>query len=201
MRLSYVAIDTVTVNYATADAAGDWQGASPATAGADYTAVSGTLTFAVGETQKTVSVPVLDDAIDEGSEHFLLRFSNARGAYVKAGHGETHGLISNGDPLQKMWLSRFGRTVGTQVTEAVTGRLDGTERAAHVTVAGQRLDLDREDAGQALAETVAGIAQLFAAPSGAAHGSTAHGGPADSGIAAHGILLRAAVLRTAVLPA
>ena len=186
VRLSYAATDTVTVNYATADAAGDWQGASPATAGADYTATSGTLTFSVGQTQKTVSVPVLDDAIDEGSEHFLLRFSNARGAYVKAGHGETHGLISNGDPLQKMWLSRFGRTVGSQVTEAVTGRLDGTERAAHVTVAGQRLDLDRENAGQALAETVAGIAQLFAAPSGAAHGSTAHGGPADSSITAHG---------------
>ena len=34
--------------------------------GRDYTAVSGTLTFAAGETAKTVSVPVLDDAHDEG---------------------------------------------------------------------------------------------------------------------------------------
>ena len=32
-----------------------------ATAGADYTADSGTLSFAIGETEKTVSVTVLDD--------------------------------------------------------------------------------------------------------------------------------------------
>lgn len=41
----------VTVDYATAD--------QTATAGVDYTAVSGTLTFAPGETSKTVVVPIL----------------------------------------------------------------------------------------------------------------------------------------------
>ena len=66
MRLGYAATDTVTVGYATADPAGDWQGASPATAGADYTGVSGSLTFAAGETVKTVPVSILDDAVDEG---------------------------------------------------------------------------------------------------------------------------------------
>ena len=72
-----------------------------------------------------MSVPILDDVLDEGSEHFLLRLSNPQGAYVKAGHGELHGLITNEDPLQRMWLSRFGRTVGTQVTEAVRGPSGG----------------------------------------------------------------------------
>ena len=53
--------------------------------GADYTATSGTLTFAAGQTLKTVSVPILDDAIDEGTEYFLLRFSNPDGATLAAG--------------------------------------------------------------------------------------------------------------------
>ena len=50
----------VTVDYATAD--------GTAVAGEDYTAASGALAFAAGETEKTVSVPVLDDSHDEGSE-------------------------------------------------------------------------------------------------------------------------------------
>ena len=167
VRLSYVAIDTVTVNYATADAAGAWQGASPATAGADYTGVSGTLTFAVGQTAKTVKVPVLDDAVDEGTEHFLLRFSNPRGAWLKPGHREARGLITNDDPLQKMWLARFGRTVGSQVTDAVSERLaGGLAPGAHMTLAGQPLDLSRTDDGMALAAAMTGLAQRFGAPGG-----------------------------------
>ena len=42
-------------------------GSGTATAGSDYTSTSGTLTFAAGETSKTVSVPVLADAVNEGS--------------------------------------------------------------------------------------------------------------------------------------
>ena len=56
---------------------------STATAGADYTATSGTLTFAAGETAKTVKVPVLDDAVDEGKEVMRLLLSNPQGAYLR----------------------------------------------------------------------------------------------------------------------
>ena len=38
------------------------------TVGGDYTSTSGTLTFAAGETAKTVAVPVFDDAINESAE-------------------------------------------------------------------------------------------------------------------------------------
>ena len=101
---------SVTVDYATAD--------GTARAGEDYTATSGTLTFGPGETEKAVSVPILDDVLDEGEETFTLRLSNAKGARI--GDGEATGTISNDDPLQKMWLSRFGRTVADHVTGAVS---------------------------------------------------------------------------------
>ena len=63
----------VTVDYATSAAA-----TSPATAGTDYTAVSGTLTFAAGETEKWVNVPVTDDSISDSGEKFVFTLSNPR---------------------------------------------------------------------------------------------------------------------------
>ena len=116
---------TVTVDYATSD--------GTATAGSDYTAASGTLTFAAGETSKTVSVPVLDDAHDEGSETLTLTLSNASGAYLE--DGTATGTINNTDPMPQAWLARFGRTVGSQVVDALTQRLEGAS-GSHVTVGG-----------------------------------------------------------------
>jgi hypothetical protein len=62
----------VSVHYATADGS--------ALAGQDYTAKSGTLSFARGESAKTVSVPVTDDSASEGDETFVLRLSDVSGA-------------------------------------------------------------------------------------------------------------------------
>ena len=50
----------VTVNYATMD--------DTAIAGDDYGPVEGTLTFAPGETARTIRVAVVDDAVDEADE-------------------------------------------------------------------------------------------------------------------------------------
>ena len=128
----------VTVNYATAD--------GTAKAGEDYTATSGSLTFAAGERVKTVNVPVLDDAMDEGEETFVLRLSNVRGA--RAGDLEATGTIANDDPLQKMWLSRFGHTVAGHVTDAVSDRLAAPLAGVQVTLGEQRVDPARmEDEG------------------------------------------------------
>ena len=119
---------TVTVDYATAD--------GTATAGSDYTATSGTLSFAAGETQKSVSVPVLDDAHDEGSETLTLTLSNPSGAYLA--DGSATGTINNTDAMPKAWMIRFGRTIGSQVVDALGQRLDG-QSASHVTVGGINL--------------------------------------------------------------
>ena len=136
VTLNRAAAQAVSVDYATED--------DTATAGADYTATSGTLTFAAGETAKTVSVPVLDDAIDEGKEVMRLLLSNPQGAYLRSMHRQAKGVIRNDDPLQRAWLSRFGRTVAGHVTDAVGDRLRGAPgQESHVTIGGYRLPLGR----------------------------------------------------------
>jgi hypothetical protein len=64
----------VTVNFATAN--------GTATAGSDYTAASGTLSFAANELQKTFNVPITDDSAVESSETVSLTLSNATGTAI-----------------------------------------------------------------------------------------------------------------------
>lgn len=47
-----------------------------ATAGQDYTATSGTMTFANGEMSKTIQVPITEDAVTEPDETFTLALKN-----------------------------------------------------------------------------------------------------------------------------
>ncbi len=61
----------VTVQFATANGS--------ATAGADYTATSGTLTFEAEETSKLIQVPLLDDGLAEPAEVFLVNLTNPGG--------------------------------------------------------------------------------------------------------------------------
>ena len=141
----------VTVDYATAD--------GTAAAGADYTAASGTLTFAAGERTKTVSVPVLEDSHDDGEETFTLRLSNATGARI--GDGEATGTIGNADPMPRAWLARFGRTLAEQVVAGVQARLEAPRGGgAHARIAGQELAADggrgADEADQELARWLAG---------------------------------------------
>ena len=59
----------------------------------------------------TVSVPALDDCVDEGKEVMRQKLSNPKGAYLRGVHAKARGIITNHDPLPGAWLSRFGRTV------------------------------------------------------------------------------------------
>ena len=130
VSLSRAASRRVSVSYATAD--------GTARAGSDYTRASGKLRFAPGETEKTISVPVLDDAHDEGAETFTLRLSAASGAAIA--DGVATGTIENTDHMPAAWLARFGRTVTDQVLDAVGERLAAPRAAgAQATLAGQAL--------------------------------------------------------------
>jgi hypothetical protein len=61
----------VTVHYQTSD--------GTASAGSDYGAASGTLTFGPGESGKSFTVPVTSDSAPEGDETFQVALSNAAG--------------------------------------------------------------------------------------------------------------------------
>ena len=74
VSLSATSSQQVTVDYATAD--------GTATAGEDYTATSGTLTFNPGDTSKTISVPIIDDTVNDSGETFEMVLSNAVGAEI-----------------------------------------------------------------------------------------------------------------------
>ena len=168
VSLSRAASATVAVAYATADGS--------ATAGADYTATNGTLTFTPGETLKTVAVPVLDDAHDEGEETLTFRLTTPSGAVLA--DGEATGTIENSDPLQRAWLARFGRTVATHVTDAVGNRLRDTPgQGSHITVGGSRLPLGQRgaagkpEAGARESALLQGVAGLLGLGSGQAGGT------------------------------
>ena len=120
---------TVTVDYATSD--------GTATAGQDYTATAGTLTFSPGETTKTITVPVLNDAIDDGGETVTLTLSNATNARIA--DGTATGTIENSDPLQREWIARFGRTVASDVVDGITDRLANRDGSSEVRIAGVTL--------------------------------------------------------------
>jgi fibro-slime domain-containing protein/uncharacterized repeat protein (TIGR01451 family) len=77
VRLSKAGNREVRVDFATAD--------GTAVTGADYTSVTGTLTFAPGETVRTISVPVLDDLLDESDETLTIALSNEAGGNLISG--------------------------------------------------------------------------------------------------------------------
>jgi aryl-phospho-beta-D-glucosidase BglC (GH1 family) len=87
VSLSQPAGGPVSVRYATADGS--------AMAGQDYQAASGTLTFAAGETSKTVAVALLGDGVFEGEETLSLTLSLPTGASL--GDGRATGTIRNDD--------------------------------------------------------------------------------------------------------
>jgi predicted outer membrane repeat protein len=74
VTLSAASASSVTVDYATAN--------GTATAGSDYVATSGTLTFAPGVTSQTITVDVIGDTTVESNETFVVNLSNASGAGI-----------------------------------------------------------------------------------------------------------------------
>ncbi len=70
---------TVTVDYATSD--------GTATAGSDYNAAMGTLTFAPGVTQQSIAIGILGDLTIESNETFHVNLGNPSGAFVNIARG------------------------------------------------------------------------------------------------------------------
>ncbi|MDB9548932.1 beta strand repeat-containing protein, partial [Dolichospermum circinale] len=88
LTLSHPSSQPITVNYATADG-------TATTADLDYNAATFTVTFAPGETSKTVNVAVVGDIKSENPETFTVNLSNATNATITKAQGV--GTITNDD--------------------------------------------------------------------------------------------------------
>ena len=96
----------VTINYATAD--------GTATAGSDYTAASGTLTFTPSnwDTDQMVPVTITDDTVDDDDETFTFTLSNpGSGAVLSASPSLSTTITDNDVPALTV---SFGATIPPQ---------------------------------------------------------------------------------------
>ncbi|HZH29791.1 MAG TPA: Calx-beta domain-containing protein [Pyrinomonadaceae bacterium] len=98
VRLSNASVETVSVNYATAN--------GTATAGADYVAASGTLTFQPGELEKLIPLQINGDTTDEGEERFTVNFSNPVNANINFGNN-TVTIIDDDRPSVQFTAATF----------------------------------------------------------------------------------------------
>ena len=152
LTLSHRHPQTVSVDFATSDGtatAGEWHDG-------DYSPHEGTIYFWPGTTEQWIEVAVMDDAHDEGTETMHLTLSNARvsgdtdgdadtSAAVTIARARAVGTIVNDDPIPGSWTARLGRTVGTQVLDAIEARMRASpDPGAQVRLAGGRLDWQSE---------------------------------------------------------
>ena len=92
-----------------------------AVSGLDYRSVDTRLVFRAGETAKVVTVGLINDAHNEGTETFEVVLSNPSNAII--GDGVATGTINNADYVPRSELAHFGRQVANQVLEGVIGRI------------------------------------------------------------------------------
>lgn len=100
----------ITLNYSSAD--------GTAIAGQDYTATTGTLTFAPGQTTQTIAVPVLGDLLDEANETFFLNLTQATNAAIADAQGL--GTITDNDNPPTLTIDSPSLIEGNANTQQLT---------------------------------------------------------------------------------
>jgi len=105
VSLSAVSTSAITVNYATYD--------GTAVAGTDYTAESGTLTFAAGVTSQSFSVPIAAAPLYAPTKNYTVRIS-AIGATIAKQVGA--GTILNANPEPSLAIANVTQAEGTSGT-------------------------------------------------------------------------------------
>ena len=140
VSLSQAAGSTVTVKYATANGS--------ATAGQDYTAVSGTVTFTAGQISKQVSVTVLGDTAAEADETFSLTLSAPSGASL--GAVKTSTVTITNDDLPTVSISPVSVSVveGNSGSKAVTFTVSLSQAAGSTVTVGYATANGSATAGQ-----------------------------------------------------
>jgi len=154
----------VTVRYATGD--------GTATAGQDFTATSGTLTFQPGETTKPIAVAIISDTTYEPDEIFTVTLSDPTGG-VTLGRAQAMGVIRNDDaPTRcaprpavrtqsaivggKLQVTVSTASLSTQENNALTQLRFGELRNARVTFNGRSVA-----SGQTVAVSPSAVTATF----------------------------------------
>ncbi|MGI8436352.1 MAG: Calx-beta domain-containing protein [Chthoniobacterales bacterium] len=116
------------VNYSTAD--------GTATSPADYNAASGTVTFAPGETSKTVNVTINDDTTFEGNENFSVSLSNPSGATLGSPSTATVTIIDDdAAPLVQFSAANYDVNEGAGTVTVTVTKTGNTTLPATVSYA------------------------------------------------------------------
>lgn len=120
--------DPASVQYATSNGS--------ATAGADYTATSGTLTFAAGQTSATFNVPILDDTLVEGNETFNVALSTPSAGATLGATSSAVVTITDFEPGQLQFSTSAANVneTGGSITITVT-RIGGSNGAVSANYA------------------------------------------------------------------
>lgn len=98
VTLAKASVLKVTASYATAD--------GTATAGSDFTATNGTVSFAPGETSKSISVPIIGETTVEADETFSVTLSSPVNAVL--GTATATGTITNDDVAPPAQPGHYG---------------------------------------------------------------------------------------------
>jgi hypothetical protein len=126
VTLSNPSVQTVSVNYATAD--------GTATAGSDYVAASGTLTFTPGTTTGQINVTVNGDTVVEPDETFLIKLSNqVNASFIQTSQATV--TIANDDSSIQFSAASYSVVENGKSLTITATRSGDTSAAASVTYA------------------------------------------------------------------
>ena len=133
VTLSEASGKIVTVSYATSLQTGD-----KAAGSGDFTAESGALTFAAGDTAKTFTVNTTDDSNDENDDTFTVTLSGESNATISAAEGTATGTITDNDSAPGLSIADASATEGSAVsfTVTLTAASDNTIMVTYATSVG-----------------------------------------------------------------
>ena len=123
VNLNNPSSQAITVNYTTTPVT--------ATANSDYTSTTGTLTIAANATTGTISIPILNDNLNESDETFTVILSNP----VNATLGNTTGTVTITDTLQSAVTTTLSSNI-ENLDLTGTGNINGTGNAGNNRITG-----------------------------------------------------------------
>ncbi|MDA9212550.1 hypothetical protein N9O84_02430, partial [Gammaproteobacteria bacterium] len=125
----------ITVNYATAD--------GTALAGLDYVDVNDSVTFAANETQKTISISIIEDSLDEDEESFSVSLTGASQGAVQEAESAAIVSIEDNDDAPSISISANNNLLENESLEITVALAEPSGKTVS-------LDLQSSD-GQAIA--------------------------------------------------